>query len=1224
MASTKASARLASNKHTMPALPTAANVNTATQNDVDMGDRENVDNSVATSNNSKRKRAANPTKTKKGKKSDRSKTDTAGVDDEAASESTPKEKHKSKDAGKGKQNDSEDESDKPKKAPPPDNVIRVMIDGVKNVVDWTSTTVDADYCEIIKMFDHDGCTGAQVEEFWFNKGHGNTNKKSKAREKNVYKHYSTYGRKFYAERGIQFVGLNARKLFLGREKKADAAAKKAAEKAAIQANKPQQRKAAATKPKGAATTKVKDAATAAAKNRKTGTKPGTLNRAKHTEPTQFDAPSAPKARAEPDKVINYGDLDELEDSPGSAREGGLYEPGDLRVSSQEAMEVQEGDAPVSSHGEMEVQEDQAKSREAYKPSEAPINSQAARYLQDVEMDSDEESSSEEEEEDGSEQDSDSDSDSDFNSNNNDHDDEAPRAEDADLIPLHVLRKLEPKEPIITAEDLHLQNLFRLTVPEEGSEDHIAWKPQSHHSFSNRAPSNKDIARVHANRNAINVLLFARTPGDAPLWGPSHSVLDRQVAAEYAPRLRKELEGTADLARVEYDHDAVDTETVSRYVACISPTVRAEGLPTHDIVEVAVDGEREMQCTAIQWSPKKLVAMYRFAWYMGTRDICDMVMDRLHQDFHRGAVRVAELDPAFLNELLVEEDERGLDFFTDLLVVSKQAGWNALERYGLEKWDERVKEILKNKLESGVEPVVASQWWMNSDASTNKDGVCHRFHHHDDIFDLCYRDQGPEVEAAPLPKTDRDAWYWKRQVDHHASQLEAKQFAKQRQDALAFEKAKTMQTQRMQMRLDSTYSPTFERELTAEIKACQTAAAQRLATRMREDEARTRDFWSRSAAREQEMQALEDAEDDMPYLSFQPPSFRPTPLIRHPTTSPLLNELPYSEWPTPTPFVKPSFCNPYYAEIPNSYHKNTVRRVKMYFLAKKYRAFQVHYGYKETAEVDGEPPKGCGDENKVNRLIEKAGGIKGPNKEKVRQGRVEKKKKTTLTFNTTSDPTSCDYNTDAHRRRRPPKHARNDDTPLFIDWRSSFLHEHGLFLAALEEDLPLPSLTLPTTITPEAPYEDPSFEEMASLFEPKMREQLLRQFNKTMVRIELDMEEQFAFKNRSQAFIDKRKDKPPRPAGGTAPRKSFRDEALDSLERSTQAEQHSQPIPAEEQDTVNTIEIEMVCPERRALREEDYESDPDPVWSLVLPECHKKHETLPAATRTALYDRMKNY
>ncbi|KAH7071738.1 hypothetical protein FB567DRAFT_407995, partial [Paraphoma chrysanthemicola] len=254
-------------------------------------------------------------------------------------------------------------------------------------------------------------------------------------------------------------------------------------------------------------------------------------------------------------------------------------------------------------------------------------------------------------------------------------------------------------------------------------------------------SKAEIARYSTNRNSHNVLSFKRQPADFPYGDPARPVLDRHAAATYSAFLQEQLSHEPGLEIIEYA-DSVRPSTISRFVACISPTLRTD-LPTHDLVEVNEGGERVLLQTPIGWSMTELQELYLFALQMRCGDVCDMILDRWHEEFHHVAPRIVvdvefgeetefdilDISPEFLNILAVT-DASGLDFFTSLLVTKKE-GWNVLEALGLENWSDTIKLQVKEKLDlvspHGLETMHA-------------DDFCQQFHHHNhgNRQHVCYK------------------------------------------------------------------------------------------------------------------------------------------------------------------------------------------------------------------------------------------------------------------------------------------------------------------------------------------------------------------------------------------------------------------------------------------------------------------------------------------------------
>jgi hypothetical protein len=107
----------------------------------------------------------------------------------------------------------------------------------------------------------------------------------------------------------------------------------------------------------------------------------------------------------------------------------------------------------------------------------------------------------------------------------------------------------------------------------------------------------------------------------------------------------------------------------------------------------------------------------------------------------------DFDPDFLN-YLASEDSRALDFFTDVLVLTKEAGWNVIDGHGLKSWDKTVKKVLVEKLQSNKIPSLATK---------DLKKICQTFHHHhENTSGECYKVQAgfdPLTNGVPKP----EAW-----------------------------------------------------------------------------------------------------------------------------------------------------------------------------------------------------------------------------------------------------------------------------------------------------------------------------------------------------------------------------------------------------------------------------------------------------------------------------------
>ncbi|KAJ4373388.1 hypothetical protein N0V83_003683 [Neocucurbitaria cava] len=206
-------------------------------------------------------------------------------------------------------------------------------------------------------------------------------------------------------------------------------------------------------------------------------------------------------------------------------------------------------------------------------------------------------------------------------------------------------------------------------------------------------------------------------------------------------------------------DDIDQTTIQHFIACISPTLRSS-LPTHDLVEVTVGGRTSgrttVRATEIQWTMQKLQDLYMLSQYMGADHVCDMIIDRWHEELHRPTAHLLKtewgpmepfdilgFDPTFLN-FLAQHDDKGIDFLVGVLIVKGRNGRDLLVDYGLNNWSENMKEKLKTltaKLEcEGVLPL----------SLEDPDAVCQAYHHHHEHDGQCYRAASKMNRATELP------------------------------------------------------------------------------------------------------------------------------------------------------------------------------------------------------------------------------------------------------------------------------------------------------------------------------------------------------------------------------------------------------------------------------------------------------------------------------------------
>ncbi|KAH7389963.1 hypothetical protein BKA66DRAFT_440228 [Pyrenochaeta sp. MPI-SDFR-AT-0127] len=251
-------------------------------------------------------------------------------------------------------------------------------------------------------------------------------------------------------------------------------------------------------------------------------------------------------------------------------------------------------------------------------------------------------------------------------------------------------------------------------------------------------SHCDIDRFKANRQSRNVLSFKRKAGDAVHGHPSRPVLRRDCAILFAPLLHDILRKNPSTRTIAYG-DGIEEATVHRFIACVSPTIRPR-LPTHDLIEDYDIGGGEVISTQIQWIMHELQNLYMFAHCVGANDVCDMVIDRWHAELHRATPRllyneygdietfeILGYEPGFLNHL-AEHDKDGFNFFSDLIIMKGDKGWQLLNDCGLHSWSDNVKTMLITKIESQeFLPVTMGA----------PEAVCSVYHHHG-YEQKCYR------------------------------------------------------------------------------------------------------------------------------------------------------------------------------------------------------------------------------------------------------------------------------------------------------------------------------------------------------------------------------------------------------------------------------------------------------------------------------------------------------
>jgi len=125
-------------------------------------------------------------------------------------------------------------------------------------------------------------------------------------------------------------------------------------------------------------------------------------------------------------------------------------------------------------------------------------------------------------------------------------------------------------------------------------------------------------------------------------------------------------------------------------------------------------------------------LYMLAHSLGSNDVCDMVIDRWHEQLHRHTPRICpdavglniefdflKFDPFFLNHL-PKHDVMGFGFLLDLLVALGERAWEWMSEHTSRTWSKDIKLALIRRLQCPqISPV------------QEKDlrAVCKAYHHH---------------------------------------------------------------------------------------------------------------------------------------------------------------------------------------------------------------------------------------------------------------------------------------------------------------------------------------------------------------------------------------------------------------------------------------------------------------------------------------------------------------
>ncbi|CAO2652636.1 Nn.00g009190.m01.CDS01 [Neocucurbitaria sp. VM-36] len=301
---------------------------------------------------------------------------------------------------------------------------------------------------------------------------------------------------------------------------------------------------------------------------------------------------------------------------------------------------------------------------------------------------------------------------------------------------------------VSTQEAYLQRLFGQVLKPAGISLKIDASQKLTHKpnlpFEAEVTQN-DIDRYHANLYQKDVFSFKCESGDALRGHPSRPVLRRDCAAKYCEFFREVMNNDSDVDTVTYGNN-IDGTTVQRFIACVSPSIRSS-LPTHDLVEITTSDRKTMVATQIQWTMRELQDLYMFSHHLGTETVCDMIMDRWHEELHRPTARTLQnelghietfnilgFEPTFVS-YLAQHDRKAFDFLSDIFVTKGMDGWNLLAAYGLRNWSEEVKTALIEKLESEETLPVCIK---------DPEAVCQTYHHHHEHQE-CYK---PRASAVP--------------------------------------------------------------------------------------------------------------------------------------------------------------------------------------------------------------------------------------------------------------------------------------------------------------------------------------------------------------------------------------------------------------------------------------------------------------------------------------------
>lgn len=296
-----------------------------------------------------------------------------------------------------------------------------------------------------------------------------------------------------------------------------------------------------------------------------------------------------------------------------------------------------------------------------------------------------------------------------------------------------------------SEDAKLKQLFRQLIPKV----RLVVRPRTRDNFQHNVPlqaqlasdvvPQSDIDRYFPNRRSTDTFHFALATGDSVLGCPTRPILDRQSGVKYCQYLRDQ---DSDVEVLQYPGESHTGVIIRRFVACISPSIRAE-LPTHDLFENEQDGGSVLKALPTPWTMKELCDLYALAKVMGAEEVCDMVLDRWLEELHRPTPRVTcnevgerevfnilDVAPEFISFLSQHNDTSALNYLAEIVAGKGVAGYRMLHTHGLACWSKSWKRDIIRKLEEKE---------LSTVVLNDAQAICKTFHHHRDEEE-CYKVQ----------------------------------------------------------------------------------------------------------------------------------------------------------------------------------------------------------------------------------------------------------------------------------------------------------------------------------------------------------------------------------------------------------------------------------------------------------------------------------------------------